>query len=161
MPFIVTNNTKLQWLQYRINHRILTTNNFLFKIKITGNPLCTFCKTENEYIEHILWDCEVIQNFLHDVDNWFLSGGISLPMSKLSFIFGDVSKLKKSDPYNLIFMYIKQYIYSSKCFQNNPSIHAIKEKLKYMYYLEKIIAIKNQRVTQFEIQWNLFKDLLA
>jgi hypothetical protein len=26
LPFIVTQNTKLQWLQYRINQRILGTN---------------------------------------------------------------------------------------------------------------------------------------
>ena len=32
LPFIVAQNTKLQWLQYRINQRILGTNKFLYKI---------------------------------------------------------------------------------------------------------------------------------
>ena len=161
MPFVVTNNTKLQWLQYRINHRILATNNFLFKIKITDSPLCVFCKTENESIEHILWDCEVTQNCLHDIEYWFLSIGISLPMTKSNFIFGDVSKLRKGDPYNLIFLYIKQYIYNCKCFGNVPSLPPMKEKLKYMYHLEKIIAVKNKRLTEFDKEWNIYKDLLS
>jgi hypothetical protein len=35
LPFIVIQNTKLQWLiQYRINQRILGTNKFLYKIKV-------------------------------------------------------------------------------------------------------------------------------
>jgi hypothetical protein len=32
LPFIVTQNTKLKWLQYRINQRILGTNTLLYKI---------------------------------------------------------------------------------------------------------------------------------
>jgi len=33
LPFISTKKSKLQWLQYRINHRILATNSFLKLIK--------------------------------------------------------------------------------------------------------------------------------
>ena len=43
LPFKVTKNTKLQWLQNRINHHILVTNYFLLKVKIIDNPDCTFC----------------------------------------------------------------------------------------------------------------------
>ncbi|XP_052074422.1 uncharacterized protein LOC127712168 [Mytilus californianus] len=35
LPFVVTKNTKLQWLQYRINQHILGTNKFLNKINVT------------------------------------------------------------------------------------------------------------------------------
>ena len=67
MPFIVTNNTKLQWLQYRINHRILATNSFLFKIKVVENPYCTFCQEELKTFEHLLWNCEITKNFIEDL----------------------------------------------------------------------------------------------
>lgn len=159
LPFTVTVNTKLQWLQYRINHRILATNKFLCKIKLIDNPLCTFCKLEDETVEHILWNCEIIQNFLQDIDYWFLSGGVSLPLNKLNFIFGDISKIRKGDPYNLIFLYTKQYIYNSGCFLKDLSLSAIKEKLKYMYNLEKIMAVKNKRQDHFDTMWNAFKEL--
>ena len=56
LPFIVTQNTKLQWLiQYRINQRILGTNKFLYKIKIKDNAFCTFCQ------EDLFWNCEIVQ----------------------------------------------------------------------------------------------------
>ena len=49
-----TKNTKLCWFQYRIIHRILGTNTFLYKIKVKDCNLCTFCKEEPETIEHLL-----------------------------------------------------------------------------------------------------------
>jgi hypothetical protein len=54
-------DVKLRWLQCRIIHRIIATNNFLYKIKKVNTPLCTFCKQENETIEHIFYDCEMIK----------------------------------------------------------------------------------------------------
>ena len=58
LPFKTTNNSKFQWLQYRINHFRLTTNTFLYKIKIKQDPLYSFCKKENENMIHLLWECE-------------------------------------------------------------------------------------------------------
>ena len=72
LPFAITKNTKLQWLQYRINHKILATNTFLNKIGIVQNPYCTFCKTELESIEHILWDFYYVQQFIQQTEVWFL-----------------------------------------------------------------------------------------
>ena len=80
-------------------------------------------------------------------------------MNKLNFIFGDISKVRKGDPYNLIFIYMKQYIYNSRCFSKDLSVSAIKEKLKYMYNLEKIMAVKNKRQKHFDTMWNAFKVL--
>jgi hypothetical protein len=64
LPFIVTQNTKLQWLQYRINQRILGTNKFLYKIKVKDDAFCTFCQEDEETIDHIFWNCEIVQAFL-------------------------------------------------------------------------------------------------
>ena len=65
--FKTTNDKKLQWLQYRINQRILTTNTFLKKIKISNNDMCTFCFREKETIEHVLYEFEKVQRFLSTV----------------------------------------------------------------------------------------------
>ena len=50
-----TKNTKLCWFQYRIIHRILGTNTFLYIIKLKDCNLCTFRKEEPETIDHLLW----------------------------------------------------------------------------------------------------------
>jgi hypothetical protein len=73
LPFKTTKNCKFQWLQYRIKHLRLTTNTFLYKIKIKQDPLCSFCKKENENMIHLLWECENVQILLEALDNWTLN----------------------------------------------------------------------------------------
>ena len=46
--FRTTTETKLQWLQLQIIHRIIPCNIFLFKIKVTDSPICSFCKEDLE-----------------------------------------------------------------------------------------------------------------
>lgn len=43
LPAISCNNTKLHWFQYRILHRIIATNDLLFKLNIKQDDLCSFC----------------------------------------------------------------------------------------------------------------------
>ena len=45
-PFITTQEMKPRWFQYRILHRILTTNTFAYKLKFSDSETCIFC---NEY----------------------------------------------------------------------------------------------------------------
>jgi hypothetical protein len=87
LSFIVTQNTKLQWLQYRINQRILGTNTFLYKIKVKDNAFCTFCQEDEETIEHLFWNCETVQAFIDEIDSWLLSNGVSIPFTMLLFSF--------------------------------------------------------------------------
>lgn len=64
LPFTITSDSKFQWLQYRINHFILTTNNFMYKIGNIDTNLCTFCENAEETIYHLLWECPKVQHLL-------------------------------------------------------------------------------------------------
>jgi hypothetical protein len=59
---------KLCWFQYRIIHRILGTNTFLYKIKVKDCNLCTFYKEEPETIEHLLWGCHKVSDLWHELN---------------------------------------------------------------------------------------------
>jgi hypothetical protein len=52
--FNVTKYTKLQWLQYRINHHILVTNHLLSKVKIIAF-LTVLKRTHESALSHIKW----------------------------------------------------------------------------------------------------------
>ena len=160
LPFIVTKNTKLQWLQYRINQYILATNKFLHKINVINEPNCTFCQEEVETIEHLFWNCDVVQSLIEEVDSWFLSNGISIPFTKKNFLFGDFSKLSKGDKFNLIFLRIKQYIYNCRYFKKKLSLQAVQKAIKDLYGIEKQIAVKNHKLDDFNKMWNSFIGLL-
>ena len=57
------------YLHYRIINRIIATNTYLVKIKISNDKMCTFCKQENETIAHLFWKCPVTQTFVKQVDD--------------------------------------------------------------------------------------------
>ena len=55
LPFYSTKATKVIIFQYKLFHRRLATNDFLNKIGIRENGICTFCRTEKESLFHLLW----------------------------------------------------------------------------------------------------------
>ena len=47
LPSITTKETKLRVLQWKILHKILPTNHYLHRVKITGNSTCDFCDNQD------------------------------------------------------------------------------------------------------------------
>ena len=72
ISFSCTNDPKLQWLHFRINHRILGTNYLLVKMRINNSELCSFCNTEQETLVHLFWNCTHVVAFI-DVDSTWLN----------------------------------------------------------------------------------------
>ena len=130
--------TKFQWLQYRINHFRLTTNTFLYKIKIKQDPLCSFCKKENENVIHLLWECENVQILLEVLDNWTLkNGNFTLNYNKKTFTLG-YHKDKNSLISNTILLAIKYYIYTYRCLSKNLALTAL------IYIYSKSFIVQNE-----------------
>ena len=128
MPFKILKDSKMQWFQSRINHYILATNTFLYKINVTGNSNCTFCLSADETIKHLLWECERVQCFLKEVTTW-LSQKIYIVFDEKSFLFNIYSK-KENEISRIVFMEIKYNIYYSRCSNNSINITALKYRVK-------------------------------
>ena len=64
LPFKTTLDSKMQWFQTRINHRIVGTNWLLNKINSKNNHNCCFCRHSTETIEHLLYECKYVQTLL-------------------------------------------------------------------------------------------------
>ena len=91
--FEYTNDTTLRCFQYRISHRILATNGYLFKIKIKDSKLCTFCNIEPESSIHLFVECEHVENVWHMLENWILDTcGFLLNYNKTEILFGKIGK---------------------------------------------------------------------
>ena len=55
LPFRITKDTSLRWLQYRIIHRCIATNDMLSKFNLVESSLCTFCSEHTETIKHLFF----------------------------------------------------------------------------------------------------------
>ena len=90
MPFQCTRDTSLLYFQYKILHRVLATNSFLFKIGIADSDTCTFCEQFSETIQHIFFDCEKTSSFLSDVHRGLLAKtNINVIFDRKCIIFGN------------------------------------------------------------------------
>ena len=160
LPFKTTCETKLQWFQYRINHYIIGTNVLLHKINSSSSPLCQFCETENETVEHIFWECEKIQDLLENFDNILCQNNINLNYSKEQFIFGFYNNYKLTMVNNIILLNIKYYIYKCKMQCVLPSTTALLNALKNTHKVEREISINKNILAYFEKDWKPWTKLL-
>ena len=144
-------NTKFQWFQYRINQNILATNKYLFKIKILDSPLCTFCNVEEETIIHILWECEKVQEFFSEIENWLRRYNINLYFNKLSFVLSP--NQSKNEAFNTILLALKYYIYKTRCLKKRLTINAFHNVIIDTYHIQKHIALRRDKFDKFTTDW--------
>lgn len=65
--FRTSTKSDVQWLQYKILHKIFPVNYYLQKIKVTENKTCAFCESESETILHVLFMCTKVVNIWNDL----------------------------------------------------------------------------------------------
>jgi len=82
LPFIITQDTKMQWFQFRINHLILGTNWLLNKNNNNYDSKCYFCKIEIETVQHIFWNCEKVKLLLAEFQNSLKRSNVQLNYAK-------------------------------------------------------------------------------
>ena len=149
---------RLKWFQYRIIHRILSTNSFLYKIGLSDSPVCTFCNHLPETISHLFFECRVVNTFIGEVSLWLTqTNNEYLVMSKIEFILGDFTKSRTA---NMVSMIMKYYIYKVTAQRRFPEMEDFKRHLKQYYHLEYIIHKKSLSLETLEKKWGSLNDLL-
>ena len=158
LPFKIT-NSKLQWFQYRILSRILASNLFLFKIKVKDNKNCTFCGGEEETIEHLLWECDCVQIFLRDFESHLENKtNFQVSIKKNNFLFGFLDRKKTIQ--NKLILWLKYYIYTTRCKDKTLNVIAVISHLKTFYETQKYIAYRNGKKDHFDTCWNCWNQEL-
>jgi hypothetical protein len=158
MPYKVTLDAKLRWLQYRITHNILPTNVWLCKIGILDNDLCTFCMKEKETAIHVFANCEVVNSFWQTVTTHF---SIIPDLNVFNKIYGILdTNTNNYAGINQIMLIAKRYIYKCRCDQSKFSFIALKNMIKDTIKLEYFCA---QRASKLEFhfqKWDPFLNLI-
>ena len=157
--FTITKDSKLQWFQYRINHRILGTNYLLKKMNLIQDEMCTFCNNGAETIMHLFWTCQISKDFFARLLN-HINNKCNTPITEWTakdIIFGS-NKLDK--PINTILLQAKLFLYYSKLKKIRPNFEEFNKQLIGRYQSERFIAIQNFTVQKFEATWGKYKNLL-
>lgn len=142
-------DNKLQNFQYNFIHRNIATNKYLLKCSLEASSLCTFCNMAVESIDHLFWECHLIQLFWNNVFDVLAEYNLSVVRSKI-----EVFLYTKDHILSYIYMYAKFYIYQCKFKNVLPNIELFKTKLCNRINLEKQIAINNDKLQQFNSIWS-------
>ena len=162
-PIKTTQDSKLRWFQLRIIHRIIPTNRYLCLRKITNNSSCSFGCGDEETIEHLFYDCPIVQLFWTDVLEWIRSRCIhcdNFIFTKELIIFGLKSNTFTDKVMDLIILLAKWHIYKCKLLNTSPQVMAFKNILKSRYVIEKYSSAIQCNSTKFASNWLMYLPLL-
>ena len=156
--FKTTNDSRLIWFQYRVVHRIIATNKFLHFISINNNSLCTFCKHDQETIEHLFFECNLVNELIKEFQRWLKDKAnfeINLTVSDVILLVKD----KNMKALNLMLILLKLYIYRTRL--KNQTLHMVEliHVIKSHYNIEKIIYKSKGLILKFEVKWKKYHNL--
>ena len=137
--------TYIQWFQFSINHRILGTNYFLYKIKYIDSVNCTFCSNDQETNEHLFWNCPKVQQL---VTNYLKHDAIYMDLDISKMLFGYTKNSKSAK--NILLILFKLYIYKCRTSKNTPTVTRVGNFISYKYKILKKVAIETRKLEKFE-----------
>ena len=113
LPFVITLETKLQILQYKIIQSILPTKCSLFRMKLCDSETCHLCKMQAQTLAHLLYQCPVISKFWIAFQSWwFANHGKIMTPTERDILFGCHDNATESkDILNYITLVAKYYIF--------------------------------------------------
>lgn len=157
LPFRVIRKPKVQYLQFRLLHRIIGVNSYLFRLKVKDSPLCSFCNEEEETIEHLFWNCPISNSFWFDCISNCLKEPINLNAEVVLFGLPNIV----DSPVNFFLLYKKYFIFNCKCNNINPEITVFRNKFQFILQVEKFILAKNSNTAGIDLLNDYFSHNFA
>ena len=147
LPFYNTTlDNKLREFQYKILHRILYTNEMLFRFKKVDSPSCDLCGIELETVEHLFFSCTKVSAFWDELYDLLISLNLSAtPFDVKDIIFGIICPKNTSILVNYIILEVKYFIYCCKLNRASLSLRLLIDKFKKTFQTERFIARKKQQ----------------
>ena len=150
LPYKVTIEEKLRVFQFKILHRIIATNLFLFKNKVRTDNTCGHCG-QIETVEHLFWHCEIAQKLWKDVENFF-KVYINVSFSCKTIILGSPND---SILLNHIILIGKYLLYASRYTKITASLKSVILKVKEIMTIEEKVLSE----TKFNAKWGMIAAL--
>ena len=156
-PFKICKESMLQSFQFKLLHRIIPCNHWLYIMKIKDSPDCTFCNTDDNLI-HYFAECERVQPFWKSFEKWWIN--ISSDLGKLDIktvLLGAPTRSNKADLFNYCLILAKMYVHKSKIKSEIGDIdfYRFLSYLKSKLVVEELNAALKDNCHEFEMKFGL------
>ena len=163
LPYKICKNTRLQSLQYRLLHRIITCNHWLFNAKIKASPNCETCKCDDT-LEHFFVQCDDVREFWTSLNRWWnrRTSMLTTPytITDIDILFGISTVENVLFNLNFVLLFAKKYIHDCKMTNQNIAFLSFLVLFRQELYYEEQICIKNQCEQEFIDKWAWLYDQL-
>jgi hypothetical protein len=160
MPKVIT-NTKVRAFQYKLLYNLVPTNLYLKKIQKSDTDICHWC-TKLDETTHYFVLCEALQPFWNSFTKWcqgMLNEDINFTVENI--IVGILKINVKYNTINACILLAKWHIYKNKLNQSETFFYKYLCELKYYINIEKSIAVKNNKLTEYTSKWQSVEDYLT
>ena len=156
LPFLCTRESKLQIFQFKLFHRRISTNRYLFKIGLISSELCSFCESSTETLLHLFWECPRVKIFWNEVKDWL--GTFSCFSTKCFTLQSCLGFVE--DASDLLFhhaLLISRYhIFWAKSMHHCPSRELFVKNFFTCLEVERHFSIKHGLLAKFNKKWGAF-----
>jgi hypothetical protein len=154
----VVKGTKLRTFQYKILFNLIPCNLYLKRIKRSDTDKCNTCN-ELDDLSHYFYKCRETKTFWLSFTKWWNNMvNEQINLSEQDILFGILKDTKKHATINACIILAKWHIYKNKLNESQIFLYKFLCDLKYYIIIERTIAIKNQRITQYNQIWKEIED---
>jgi hypothetical protein len=151
--FKCTIETKLRNFYFKLFHRILPCNEFLYRIGVIETDLCTFCEEAIETIYHYMCSCPLVVMFWQELLSWIKdTTSVCLELTPPVLMFAENVK-DKFQCVEYILLSAKYFIYVCRIQKKAPVIDYFLDQLKNEIKIEYEIAQHKNMVHKHLQKW--------
>ena len=139
--------------------RLISTNKYLLKCKLSPSSLCDFCNMNIESMEHLFWECQMVQNFWLEIKKFLNNKDIVINLNYRTVVFGLLNNEKRQNTnvINFIIILAKYYIYKMKLNNTVPKFEGFQRYMKYKIKIEQEIALMQNKLQKHNEKWRIFE----
>ena len=148
LPRLTSIDSYSRMFQYKCLHNILYLNKVLYRIGFADSPLCSYCKQDNETIQHLFLECTVSKSLWNDIITFF-SDTLDIPNLNLqSAVLGYFDSRKDSPALNNILLIFKLCLYRFRD-KKVPTFQLFLKNLRARESMERNIVFLDHNKLEF------------
>ena len=130
--------------------------------RIKESDSCFFCGSDVETLEHLFWDCPIVNILWDKLVEWLAPCLDVSTYLNLKTVMLGVSLKLHSNLVNHLMLITKRYIYVSKCKENRLHFEGLRSEINKAYLTELNIIMYNAKFGNNKAQrkWEILDPLL-
>ena len=157
----VIRNSRIRAFQYRVLYNLIPCNLYLKRIKRSDTDRCPTCQ-ELDTLVHYFCECQQVGYFWNSLVRWWNSVyDTEIVLNNRNIMLGITGKNSSNDVINACLLLEKWTIYRTKLNESPVFFYNFLCDLKYHLTTEKTIALRNNKLKDYESMWAKIEDELT